>query len=67
MARAIDDGVGTATFDRRFAGGIDWQDEGMVGDGERITEFADILARTRVAVRLEDDDEAAGVRLPHPF
>ena len=39
----------------------------MVGDGERIAEFADILARARMAVWLEDNDEAAGVRLPHPF
>ena len=39
----------------------------MVGDSERITEFADILARPRVAVRLEDDDEAADVGLTDPL
>jgi hypothetical protein len=67
MGGTVDDGVGTAAFDGRFAGGIHRQDERMVGDGERIAEFADILARARVAVRLEDHDEAAGVRLAHPF
>ena len=39
----------------------------MVGDGERITEFADILARACVAVRLEDDDQAADVGLTDPL
>ena len=67
MSGAVDDGVGSAAFDGYFAGGIDRQDESMVGDGERVTEFADILARPRVAVRLEDDDEAAGVRLTDPL
>ena len=67
MRGAGDDGVGAAAFDGRFPGGIDRQHEGMVGDGERIAEFTRILARARVAVRLEDNDESASVGLAHPL
>ena len=67
MARTRDDGIGATAFEGRFAGRINRQDQGVVRDGEGVTKLAGILARTRVTMRLENDDEATHMRLAYPL
>ena len=67
VRRTGDDRIGTAPFDGGLAGGIDREHERPIGHGERVAELARILARPGVAMRLEDDQQAAGVRLAHPL
>ena len=56
---ALDQRVAVDALDRRFAGRIDRRDDHRVGVVEAGAELVEEIVQPRVAVRLDDGDDAA--------